>query len=372
MYDVVFYVPWIGPLLRPGATPPTTGGAETQIFLLTRALSRSGARVCVVAFEVPERVPNVVDGVAIVGRPPYAGQQPWIGKIREVLTTWDVLRRVPARVVVTRAAGPYVPLVGAFAQVARRRFVYSSASDGDFSSKVIGRYSPLFEWGIRSADVLVVQNRKQVGLSRHFARPTVVIPSIAEPAPMTASPPTAFLWIGRLVDSKQPVEFIELARRLPEAQFWMVGVPMPDGEQSARFVDRMRREAAALPNLIIQSPRPRPALMELVDQAVAVVNTSQEGAEGMPNIFLEGWARGVPALSLSHDPDGLIQQRELGGFASGSRDRLAELAAALWRNRADRKSLSLRCRSYVEANHAPDVVARQWLEVLSIPDRGRC
>ena len=51
-FDVAFYVPWTGPLLAPEG-PPTSGGAETQIFLLTRELARRGVKVAVIVFDVP-------------------------------------------------------------------------------------------------------------------------------------------------------------------------------------------------------------------------------------------------------------------------------------------------------------------------------
>ena len=70
-YDVVFYVPSVTPLLtRRDVAPP--GGAETQIFLLTRALARQGARVCLVVFEsAGDEIPAAIDGVDIVVRPRY-------------------------------------------------------------------------------------------------------------------------------------------------------------------------------------------------------------------------------------------------------------------------------------------------------------
>jgi glycosyltransferase involved in cell wall biosynthesis len=368
MYDVAFYVPWIGPLLRPGQAPPT-GGAETQIYLLTRALSRRGARVCVIAFETPDGLPSQVDGVDVIARTPYEGRRPWVGKVTEVAATWGALGRVRARVVVTRAAGPYVPLVAAFARATRRRFVYSSASDGDFTSDLVERYRALYHLGVRAADTLVVQTDRQMTLARRFGRPAVVIRSITEPAPITTSSPVAFLWIGRLVDYKQPLEYVELARRLPGAQFRMVGVPVGDSEESRRLLARLHEESRGLANFTLLAPRPRPQLAALLDEAVAVVNTSADGLEGMPNTFLEGWVRGVPALALSHDPDGIIERHALGGVAAGSPDRLAALAAELWRTRGDRADLSRRCRRYTDVHHSPDAVARQWMAVLGIPER---
>ena len=106
-----------------------------------------------------------------------------------------------------------------------------------------------------------------------------------------------------------------------------------------------------MPNLELIPQRARPELLELVDRAVAVVNTSD--FEGMSNLFLEGWARGVPTLALNHDPDGVIGANGLGGFAAGDPARLVELARKLWDERADQASLAARCRRYATEHHSP-------------------
>jgi glycosyltransferase involved in cell wall biosynthesis len=96
---------------------------------------------------------------------------------------------------------------------------------------------------------------------------------------------------------------------------------------------------------------------------VASVNTAD--FEGMPNVLLEGWARGIPALVLTHDPGGVVSRERLGGFAEGSPARLVELARELWITRADRAALAQRCRRYIETHHSPDRIAAAWMEVLS-------
>ena len=60
---------------------------------------------------------------------------------------------------------------------------------------------------------------------------------------------------------------------------------------------------------------PRGRVLELIDRSRAVVLTSRH--EGMPNVFLEAWARGVPVLSLHFDPDGKIAKEGLGLCAEG-------------------------------------------------------
>jgi glycosyltransferase involved in cell wall biosynthesis len=365
-YDVAFYVPWIGPLLTSTPTAPT-GGAETQIFLLARALARRGAKVRLLVFDLPgAAIPSSVDDVSVMVRPPYRTHER-LGRLRELASIWRAVNAADARVIVTRAAGPHVGVVGLFAKLRRRRFVYSSANLSDFD---FGRLSPtrrnqeLFRLGIRIADEIVVQTAEQVRLcEERFGRSPVLIESVAEPAPQRDREPEAFLWIGRLVWYKQPLAFVELARALPHAKFWMVAVPVPYTEGGSKLMTALERRAARAPNLELLSPRPRRELMDLVDRAVAVVNTAE--FEGMPNIFLEGWARGVPALALTRDPDEVIERHRLGGFAHGSPEQLVELARRLWEERDDQAGIAARCRQYILEHHSPESVSARWHEVIA-------
>ena len=75
----------------------------------------------------------------------------------------------------------------------------------------------------------------------------VLIRSIAEPASQRDHAPEAFLWIGRLVWYKRPPAFVELARALPEAKFWMVGVPAVHGRESPDLVRRSSGGRRRLP-----------------------------------------------------------------------------------------------------------------------------
>jgi len=197
-----------------------------------------------------------------------------------------------------------------------------------------------------------------------FGRLPLVIKSVAEPGELRTSTPEAFLWAGRVISYKRPLAFLDLARAVPEARFWMLGIPQP-GERNVRLLADVRRAAAELPNLELLDPRPRDDVMPLIDRAVAIVNTSE--FEGLSNTFLEAWSRGVPALSLSHDPDGLIERLGLGSFAHGSGPRLAAVARELWRLRNEQRELAQRCRRYVLDAHRPETVYGQWFDALGVP-----
>lgn len=359
-YDVVFYIPWIGSLIAPGSGPPA-GGAETQILLVARALARLGARVCVVAYDHDGSLPATFEGFDVRGRPPPRWRSiPGLrGKLAEVASVFRAVLPVDAALYVQRGTSMETGLVALAAKLKRRRFAYSSANTIDFTwGEVADRKNALlFELGVRLADRVVVQTSEQVALCRqHWGIEPVLVRSIAEPAPRQARPGDAFLWIGKYAHYKRPREFVELARAVPEARFRLVGVRTEkDSEGVAADVERA---ASGLPNLELLEERPRAEVMSLVERAVAVVSTSDY--EGMPNVFLEAWARGVPTLTLAHDPDGIVERERIGGVAHGSTERLAELVRAAWREREDRTELADRCRSYVEREHGAETVAGRW------------
>jgi glycosyltransferase involved in cell wall biosynthesis len=360
---VIFFAPNMGPLLaaRAGTRPrASTGGAETQLFMLGVSLAQRGWRVAVAAFGGAE-LPADLEGVEII-RLPVAPR----GRARSIV--WRLrlaaclLRRLDATTLVQRGAGSVTGIIGALARLRRRRFVYSSATVIDFeygrleSSR---RAVRLFRWGFGLAHEIVVQSEEQAVLCRRaFGRESRVIPSLAEPAPPRTAEPEALLWIGRLAPYKRPSDFVELARRLDHIPFWMIATPSSlDTDLSARVA-----RAAECPNLTQLPPSSRETLQSLIERAVAIVNTSEY--EGMPNVFLEGWARGVPAMALHHDPDGVISRYGLGWYAEGDFERLVSAATEAWEQRGNQQRVAARCREYVTGRHGIATVTSQWEDAL--------
>lgn len=362
-YDVAFYVPWIGPLLtsQPGLV---TGGAETQVFLLARELARRGLRVCLLVFEIQGvHLPVAVDGVDVVQRSPYKSGQGLLKKAREVLDIRAALASIDADVVVTRAAGPHAGLVAWFARP--RRFVYASASPYDFDVRLLPKKRDrMLMWlGLRLADEIVAQTEEQVrSCLDHVGCRPVLIRSLCELREERPAEPETFLWVGRYIGYKRPLEYVELARRVPEARFRMVAASTSGTKEAATIRQVVEEAASDVPNLELLPSLPRPELVELMGRAVGIVSTSE--FEGTSNVLLEGWARGVPALVFSYDSDGIVARHGVGFVAGGSRALFARQARELWARRLDRGGLGGRCRSYVEEHHSPELIGEQWAELL--------
>ena len=124
---------------------------------------------------------------------------------------------------------PATALMAVSARLQRRLFVYAFANDSEFElERVEGKQQNiwLFRLALRLADVVIAQNGRQRGMCEAvYHRSSLVIKSVAEPGQPRIEKPEAFLWAGRVVSYKRPLEFVELARAVPEARFWMLGVP---------------------------------------------------------------------------------------------------------------------------------------------------
>jgi glycosyltransferase involved in cell wall biosynthesis len=364
--DVAIYAPFAAGVYE--RTHRRTGGAERQTALLARALSDEGLRVAHIIHRVKDPLAPPNSNLSLVERRMYAGHRRF-GTPLETSLVWKSLRDADAGVYIFRTGSPMLGIVAAFCRLRRRRLIFASSTDSDFSLEALSDApahrlrTMLYLAGLRHTDAVVAQTSTQAGVAQkafpHLR--TAHIPSFAAPLEAAQRPGQSFLWIGRVVDYKRPLSYIELARALPEARFRMVIATSPLDPHG--FAAEVRRVAATAPNLELLEARPHDEVMKLVGQAVAVVSTSH--MEGMPNVFLEGWARGVPALTLEFDPDQIIGDRGLGLAAEGSWDRFVDGARQLWEARDDDSQMAHTSRAYIEEVHGIPVVTRRWMQLLS-------
>jgi glycosyltransferase involved in cell wall biosynthesis len=373
--DVAIYTPPAAVLYE--RRQEVTGGAERQMTLLARQLVAAGLDVAHIVLPVADPDPSIPDSLTLVERELVTTKRGPFVRASQMRKLWSALAEADADVYVFRLGLPALGVAALFCAIHRRRLVFSSSIDLDFT---FGFYSgrrlelEIYKFGVRRADAVVVQSGSQGELARRAfpgLRRLVEIPSFATPAPAASLTPEAFLWVGRLDRYKQPLRYLELAEAVPEAQFRMIarrldpqrsgGAPGGEGPDPGLEREALAR-AAELPNVELVEQRPHAEAMALVDRAVAIVSTGV--AEGMPNLFLEAWARGVPVLSFEFDPDGRIAERGLGVAADGSTQRFHDAARRMWAERNDRAKLADRVRGYVDATHGLEAVTGRWMALI--------
>jgi glycosyltransferase involved in cell wall biosynthesis len=316
-------------------------------------------------------------GVTLVQRRLVTTRRDPVARSVQLREVWSALAEADAGAYIFRSGLPALGVSALFRRARGRRLIFASSIDLDFTLEFYAGRRPeleLYKFGVRNADAVVVQSRRQEELARRtfprLAR-VVEIPSFAEPAALSTAAPEAFFWVGRLDRYKQPLRYLQLAEALPDARFWMVARRL-DPERSGgspgtgdddALEQEVHERAARLPNVELLEQRPHAEAMELVERSVAVVNTGR--AEGMPNLFLEAWARGIPVLSYEFDPDSRIVREGLGVSAEGSFERFREGARQLWDERDDRSELAGRVRRYLESTHGLAAVTRRWQQLIA-------
>lgn len=365
MRDVAIYAPSAAKLYGRNGGALGGGGAEVQTVLLARALTARGLDVAHVVYPIPDPVPLEPPAPTLIERRPPSGRSR-LHAVRELINIRPSLSEADARIVVVRGSGGYVVPAASWCARRDRAFVFAASNELDFDlRRTDRRRSTLRAYGraVQRARRLIVQTQRQAELARE-AFPSldpIVIPSFAEPAEQTGAAPEYFLWSDRLTEYKRPEKYVELAAALPDAHFRMV--VLETTETSTELRDRIQAAAQSLPNLEVLPRRPRTEALAEMEKAIAIVKTSE--VEGMPNTFLEAWARGVPVLSLSVDPDDRIAERGAGLLAGNSMDRLIEGARRLQGDPQLRAALGTKGREFVREHHSLDAVADRWAELLT-------
>ena len=155
-------------------------------------------------------------------------------------------------------------------------------------------------------------------------------------------PPWRIGIVGRIEPPKGQAEFVEAARQIPDARFFVYG---PAAPTASAYYDRVRALAQGLPVELLGWQEDRAALFARLD---LLVIASQQ--EGFPLVMLEAFSAGVPVVAFSvggipeavqHGNTGfLIAERSSHALASeiqklmaGSRQKLIDVAASartLW------------------------------------------
>lgn len=299
---VCFVAPEIWPLFSGSRDIPVVGGAELQQSLVAAALARRGWRVSMITHDYGQEDRAVVKGVTVHKTFRTEAGLPVVRFVYPRLTTlWRVLREVNADVYYQRTAAPLTGFMAAFCRRHGRKSIYSGASDVDFipgrEDIAFARDRWIFQWGLRNVDRIFVQNENQVeSLRRHYGIEGFHMPNCFEaPAGENARRDGYVLWVATVRPSKRPEMLLELARRLPDRKFVVVGGSdvSPRGQEFARQV---AASAAALPNVEFRGFLPFAEADRLFAGARVLVNTSVY--EGFPNTFLQAWARGVPTVAF--------------------------------------------------------------------------
>jgi glycosyltransferase involved in cell wall biosynthesis len=123
----------------------------------------------------------------------------------------------------------------------------------------------------------------------------------------------------------------------------------------------MAEQAKSLPNVEFTGFLPLRQVEPYFDRASVFVNTSQH--EGVPNTFLQAWARGIPTIAFV-DTGARLQHAPVYFVAKNLGEMVSEIGRLFADHLYQRRAATC-CREYFNAQHSPTGVLRHYAEVFA-------
>jgi len=336
----------------------SAGGSELQETLLAKELLKRGNNSSFIVGDYRQDNYTKIDGLEIY-KGFFSFNKGILSKLLEPIYFWRLLSRINAYVYYRRTPHNLTLIMGLFCKLKRKKFIFAAGSDTHFQKEgldkmgLISRF--IYKSSSRLASVIIVQNSFQKEKAKElFGIDAIIIKNLMElpeGISIKCNNPIV-LFIGSIIEYKQPEIFIELARAVKATKFYIIG-PCNDKEYS--FF--LKEKTQGISNLKFCDYLPREKILELYKKDVILVNTSR--FEGFPNTFLEAWSYGNPVISLNVDPDEVICKSKL-GFHSKNFDSMVKDLIKLINDKNLRNGLGLNGRKYVEQNHSIEKIVRQF------------
>jgi len=198
-------------------------------------------------------------------------------------------------------------------------------------------------------------------LETEYALTSEVVPTGVDTAFFTpvwdrpANSRVRVLYVGSLRPFKGPQLLVQIAPRVPEVDFTIVG----DGLMAAELEELVRREN--LSNVRFKRGLDLAALRE--EYRLADIFLFPSRWEGSPKVIMEAAACGLPVIARrDYQPETVVDGET--GFLVGEDDRLLSRLQELVANPDLRRKMGLAAREHIQ-KFDWDPITRQWEEIFS-------
>lgn len=326
------------------------GGAELQMLTLAKELSKMPYDIYIITFGKSDSGFKLIGPLNVynpfnLNNSGYTHFHP-----KNVYKLIKLLYKINADIYIQRAGTPLTGVIALISKLTRKKFIYSSASDSDVSSslniKTIRDIQKIFyKIGVHLSDYTICQTQYQKNLLKNtIGKNGLIIKNIYIPPKVKDIKRKYVLWVGRIVKEKRPDLYLDLAQKLPDNKFVMVGSP---SEKNYKYYDNIKICASKIDNLKFVGPVKHNDINNCYSSALILVNTSP--LEGFPNTFLEAGGNQIPIVSFVN-PDNILTKFKL-GLSSQNFEELVKNTENLLNDKSLREKMGFNGRKYVLEEH---------------------
>lgn len=318
------------------------GGANVQLAFWANTYSNKGYKVYALTRSFKNNG-TIIYGVQYIWHPVIR----YIGKLLNYFTMLTLLLAIKPNLVFTRAKVGELAFLNFLSKIFNFKLVHMLASDSDvLVSDNIGKTK--FQKAIDKIDLIIAQNQIQKDYyNQYFKQANIpIIPNIWNEKIGNSNLNKVvydFIWVANIGDNKRPLWFVDLAAKLPQFKFALVGSPF-----NRALFNECKAKAALLTNLDLLGYKSLFEVNELVASSKVLVCTSI--VEGFPNTFLQALSVNVPLLSTV-DPSDIIKKYQIGYFVNNELE-LLEKATELIEEKENYNILKNNIESYYNETHS--------------------
>lgn len=347
-------------------------GPDVHQVLLAKELVSKGFRVSMIVYCKDNSASELIDDIEIIKIRVMENDLSPVSELIKGLAFWKALSSTNADIYYIHGGVPGI--ISLYCYIYNKISIYSIASDAWVSKKPIKYKLKGFNHSILSieyigncidimlATQIIIQTEHQRRLlKQNFNKEGTLIRT---PFPMPSncclkvrSKIPTILWVGSLSDVKRPDLFVELAKKMPNLKFLMVGGYAGDGK---KYVE-MLKNTCDLTNFEYAGVVQYNKIHEIFEKVDILVNTSL--FEGFPHAFIQAWAYQLPIVSLNADPDGLLTNHNL-GICSHSIDQMVEDIEKILSDDEFYEKIKTDGLSYVARNHDIKNISKSYIDLF--------
>lgn len=339
------------------------GGGDRQLSMVSRRLVDE-FEVHFVVGDHGQPATKVVDGVTLHRSYAPDHESSLLADVGKFLRLTRAMRRADADVYLYCGRPKMAAYLYLITRLLGKKLVYYLANDPNVTDQPAELLAPerrLFERALARATVVAQTDKQAHMLAERYGVDAPVLPSGYEPVEDTLAHDERefFLWVGRIRRrQKRPDRFLDLAERLPDEEFVLIG---PRGLNES-YCDEIERRAERLANVRYLGRVDEEVLHDHYRRAIALVNTSD--FEGFPSTFLEAWRFDTPVVSYTVGVWRFIDGDDDPGCADEDLDTLVDLVSRLATDVGFRRTLSEPAYRYFCENLTIGSVVEQYRELL--------
>lgn len=352
------------PLYNKKCKEPFGGGAEVQLYLLSKEFAKNeNLEVSVItgSFKINDNSVEIIDNIFIYKVLPL--KKKITNYFKGVIIFFKTLIKIKPDVVIQRCASVTTFLSTVYSKLLKKKFIYSISHENDVNGVsekgILGKF---FKSGLDNASFIVAQNNDQIIALENYKNRSIenirVIRSGFEINIIDDCIKKSILWVGRAIQFKRPYIYLKLAQKFPNEKFIIICKKDIDENYKRTIYD----EAYALTNLELIEFVPFHEINQFFKNAKVLVNTSTN--EGFPNTFIQALMNKTPILSQNVDPDDILTKRKIGINCNNSFIKMVNSLRKLLNNRSFYESYSNNGYSYVLNNHNIKDIANKWIKLI--------